>query len=59
MEQLRAKEIQFRAGIQESLEGGSGMTVQRRWNRLKDTVIENAKEHIGYKERKDGRKSHG
>ena len=30
MDQLRTKEIQFRAGIEESIEGGNGMTVERR-----------------------------
>ena len=56
MDKLRAKEIQFRAGIEESIEGGSGMIVERRWYRLKDTVIENAKKHIGYKKGKTAKK---
>ena len=52
MDQLRTKEIQFRAGIEESIEGESRMTVERRWNRFKDTVIESATEHIGSKKGK-------
>ena len=57
MDQLRTKEIQFRTGIEESIQEGSGMTVERRWNRLKDTVMEKATEHIGYKKGKDGEKT--
>ena len=56
MDQLRTKEIQFRTGIEESIQEGSGMTVERRWNRLKDTVMEKATEHVGYKKGKMAKK---
>ena len=57
MDQLRTKEIQFRAGIEESIEGKNGMTVESRWNRLKDNATENATEHNWIQERTDGEKA--
>ena len=32
------------------------MTAERRWNRLKNTVMEKATEHIGYKKGKTAKK---
>ena len=56
MDQLRTKEMQFRTGIEESIQEGSEMIVERRGNRLKDTVMEKATEHVGYKKGKTAKK---
>jgi len=49
VDKLRTNEDAFRKSVEESVKCEPGATVQERWKRLKETVVESAVTHIGYK----------
>src|ERR1051325_5203657 len=57
VDKLRTNEDAFRKSVEESVKCEPGATVQERWKRLKETVVESAVTHIGYKSGRVAKKS--
>ena len=49
IDKLRTNKDAFHKSVEESVKCEPGATVQERWKRLKEIVVESAVTHIGYK----------
>jgi hypothetical protein len=52
LEKLKVKKDAFKQDIEDQLTEREGMTVEMRWERLKDAVTKSARSNIGYKKKK-------
>src|ERR1044072_2982930 len=53
---LKTNEVAFRKGVEEHLEYEAGMSVEKKWKKIKETILESALTHVGYTKGRESKK---